>query len=290
MANDAMREQIITATLELAAERSILAVSMSEIANRAGLSLAELRARAPSRISILEDFAALIDEKMLAGGAAEAEEPPRERLLDVMMRRFDALAPYRPGLKGLRKAAMRDPIFAATLNHIAVGAQKWTLAAARLEPTGPFAPARRLARAEALVLVVASVLPTFLDDTEEGLPRTMAALDSALLRLDRVAQVVTRMERFVDRVCSAGPKWKRRGKGNGAGGEGSPKGDGPGPGGMGPSGDGTGSEDASPFPTGVFVRSDLEAGPGFAVGPEPDETARRVGTDLAGTSEGFGRS
>ena len=214
MSNDELRANVIQATLDLAAERSILAVGLADIAARAGLSLAAVRARYDDRIAILADFARLIDERMLAGGEAEAGEPPRERLLDVMMRRFDALVPYRAGLKGIRAAARRDPLFAATLNHIAVGSQKWTLAAARLEPSGPFAPARRLARAEALVLVAASVLPTFLEDTAPDLPKTMAALDAALKRLDRVAQVVTRMEAMVDRICARGPGGRKRSAGS----------------------------------------------------------------------------
>ncbi len=255
MASDDVRITIINATMDLAAVKPILSVSLGEIAERAGVSLADLRARYESRIAILEDFSAYIDEQALTGGAADHGEPARERLLDVMMRRFDALAPYRPGLKGIRKAAMRDPLFAATLNHIAVGSQKWTLAAARLEPTGPFAPVRRLARAEALVLVTASVLPTFLSDHEDGLPKTMAALDAALKRLDRVATVVTRMETMVDRICAKGPRWKRH-RPKGHDGDEGPSGGGSGLGPSGGSGLGPSGPGGGPKPAGVYAKGE----------------------------------
>eukprot|EP01037_Dinobryon_pediforme_P033828 gene33828-39446_t len=118
-----------------------------------------------------------------------------------MMRRFDALVPYRQGLKGLRRSAMRDPLFALTLGRIAAGSQRWTLASAGLEPSGAFAAVRGLARAQALVAVTARVMPVFLDDEEAGLPKTMAALDTALKRLDRMADVVTRIEDMFGRIC-----------------------------------------------------------------------------------------
>jgi hypothetical protein len=100
----------------------------------------------------------------------------------------------------LRNAARRDPLFAATLNRIAVGAHMWTLAAADLEPAGPFAPVRRLARAQAIALVMARTLPIFLDEDSADMPKTMAALDAALQSLDRAAKSVTRMESAIDRL------------------------------------------------------------------------------------------
>jgi AcrR family transcriptional regulator len=265
MASDELRVRIITAALELAADHPVLSVSLGAIATRAGISLSELRIRYESRLAILEDFAALIDEQMLAGGHAEAGEPARERLLDVMMRRFDALVPYRAGLKGIRKAAMRDPLFAATLNHIAVGSQKWTLAVAGLEPTGPFAPMRSLARAEALVLVTASVLPVFLEDMGEGLPKTMAALDASLKRLDRVARAVTRVESMVDRMCETRPKWNRGGSGKSG-----LEMDSSGPGG-------------GPRPSGVYAKGDAPDEPVTEAGaaPELDLDPVAVAEDIA---------
>ena len=43
-----------------------------------------------------------LDRKVLAGGEGDmAEEPPRERLFDVLMRRIEAMAPYREATRSL---------------------------------------------------------------------------------------------------------------------------------------------------------------------------------------------
>ncbi|MDR3495797.1 MAG: TetR family transcriptional regulator [Ancalomicrobiaceae bacterium] len=210
MTTDELRPTIIDAALALAAERSYLSVGLADIAKKADVPLEALRARYDGRIAILDDFARSIDERMLAGhDAASASESPRDRLFEVMMRRFDALAAYRPGLRGLRRVALRNPMFAALMNRIAVGSGRWVLASAGIEPSGTFAPVRSLARAQVLALITASVIPTFLDDDENGLPKTMAALDKALARLDRFAKSVSRFEDACDQLVSCRPKKRR---------------------------------------------------------------------------------
>ena len=118
MTTDTTGLAIIDAALALAAERSYLTVGLADIAAKAGVALEALRARYDGRIAILEEFARLIDQRMLAGhDASSAAEAPRDRLFEVMMRRFDCLAPYRPGLRGLRRVALSDPIFAGVLQN-----------------------------------------------------------------------------------------------------------------------------------------------------------------------------
>ena len=47
-----------------------------------------------------------IDRQVLAGGDADmAEEPPRERLFDVLMRRLEALAPHKAAVRSLLRSA-----------------------------------------------------------------------------------------------------------------------------------------------------------------------------------------
>ena len=82
---------------------------------------------------------------MLAGGDADmAEEPPRERLFDVLMRRLEALAPYKEAVRSLMRSARRNPGLALALNAMAVRSQHWMLEAAGIGAVGP---ARRVARA-----------------------------------------------------------------------------------------------------------------------------------------------
>src|SRR6059058_3488210 len=90
------RERIIDAFMTLLAEKPIERIGFAEIAKSARVSLSELRGTFPSMLAILAAQMREIDRAVLAGGDAElADEPPRERLFDVLMRRLEVLAPHR---------------------------------------------------------------------------------------------------------------------------------------------------------------------------------------------------
>lgn len=189
------RQRIVDALFSVAAERPWPEVTLSAIAAAAGLSLQDLRAVFPNRTAILAAFAEHMDTALLeAADPAMSGQPPRERALDVLMSRFEALAPYKAGLRGLARAARRDPALAATLARIGCVSHGWTLAAAGLEPTGP----RSALRGAGLALVFARAMPVWLDDDDPGLAHTMAALDRAL---DRGATVLHRIDRIAGPLC-----------------------------------------------------------------------------------------
>jgi AcrR family transcriptional regulator len=189
------RDKIVAAFMALIAERPIEAISFSDVAARAGVSLAALRGEFGSKLAILAAFLKEIDRQVLAGGDPElAEEPPRERLFDVLMRRIEALTPHRDAVASLVRSARRRPGFALVLNRLAVNSQQWMLAAANIPGAGP----RGRLRAQGLALLYARVLRTFLEDDDPGLARTMAALDRALARGQRLAGLL-------DEVCLFAP-------------------------------------------------------------------------------------
>ncbi len=195
MVSKKVAEKIEGALLALAGEKPFVDIRLAEIATRAGLDLAELRKAYDGPFAILESFARRIDVAMLeSDDPSMAEEPRRERLFDALMRRFDLLVPHRAGLAGLEKAARRDPILACHLVRLAVGSQTWVLESAGISTGGLLG---RL-RAPALALALARLLPTFLADEEEGLPKTMAALDDLL---DRLRDWEGRARRLEGLVC-----------------------------------------------------------------------------------------
>ena len=52
----------------------------------------------------------MIDRRMLAGAAAgDIDDKPRDRLFDIIMERFDALLPYRDGMKRIARELPFDP-------------------------------------------------------------------------------------------------------------------------------------------------------------------------------------
>jgi hypothetical protein len=166
-----------------------------------------LREEFATRLAILSAHMREIDREVLALGSADmAEEPQRERLFDVEMRRLEALAPYKEALRSLVNSAYVNPALACALNTLAVRSQLWMLAAAGI-PSGPF----ELVRAQGLACLFASVLPTFINEDEAGHPRTMAALDRALASGQRWVDFANDLCRFVPRFPSLGrSRWRTR--------------------------------------------------------------------------------
>jgi len=133
-----------------------------------------------------------VDQAVLAADTSDmAEEPARERLFDILMRRLEALAPHRAAIRSLLRSARRDPPLAVALNKLAVRSQQWMLTAAGIGAAGPSG----MIRAQGMAVLFASVLGTWTDDDDAGQARTMAALDRALARGQRLAG-------FLDDLCA----------------------------------------------------------------------------------------
>src|SRR3954451_10980871 len=89
------KARIVDALMELAAERRWEDITLSDIALRAGMSLADFRDHVPSRGAGLAAGARRIDRLVLAGATDDlAGESGKERRFDVLMRRIHALKPY----------------------------------------------------------------------------------------------------------------------------------------------------------------------------------------------------
>jgi AcrR family transcriptional regulator len=190
------RDKIIEAFFALLAEQPFEDIGYAELAARAGVPLATLRGEFGSKLPIVAAYIKAIDRKVLAGGDADiAEEPPRERLFDVLMRRLEALAPHKAAIRSLMRSARRHPSLALAFNGLAVRSQQWMLTAANIDAAGP----RGIVRAQGLALLFAGVLRTFVRDEDEGLARTMATLDRALARGQRWSG-------FLDDLCRFAPR------------------------------------------------------------------------------------
>jgi len=204
------RDKIIAALFALLAEKPIERIGLAEIAERAGVSLTELRGAFGSPLAIVAAHAKDTDRAVLAADLSDmAEEPPRERLFDVMMRRLELLAPDREAIRSLLRSAGRNPPLALALNALTVRSQKWMLAAADIAASGP----RGALRAQGLALLYGSVLRTWVHDDDPGLARTMAALDRALGRGQRLAGILDDLCFIPSRLCRlrSRSRWRRRG-------------------------------------------------------------------------------
>src|SRR3954464_9336847 len=98
------RDKIVAAFMALLAEKRFEEIGFGEIAARSGLTLANCRTEFGSTLVVLGAHMKDLDRKVLASGSGDmAEEPPRERLFDVLMRRIEAMAPHREAVRSLMK-------------------------------------------------------------------------------------------------------------------------------------------------------------------------------------------
>jgi AcrR family transcriptional regulator len=200
------RDKIIAAFLTLLAEKRFEQIGLAEIADAAGVSLAEFRDEFASPLAILAAYIKDIDRAVLAADFSDmTEEPPRERLFDVLMRRLEILAPHRDAVHSLIRSASRNPPLAMTLNGLAVRSQQWMLTAAGIGAAGP----RGMLRAQGLSLLFGSVLQTWINDEDPGHARTMAALDRALSRGQRFAGLFEDLFGIPARLCRLRPRRRR---------------------------------------------------------------------------------
>ena len=103
--------------MALLAERSFEQIGLAEVAGRAGIKLSKLREEFGSTLAIYAAHVKEIDRVVLDGDKGDmGEEPPRERLFDVLMRRLEALRPYKDSIRSLMRSARRNPGLAVALN------------------------------------------------------------------------------------------------------------------------------------------------------------------------------
>ncbi len=183
------KERIIDAALALIPSEGWRRLSLPAIAAEARLPLVSVYRAYGSKAAILAGFSRRIDEKALAGAvAAESEERPRDRLFDLLMRRFDALRPYRPALEVLRRELPGDPASAVCVAAGLLRSMRWMLEAAGIATAG-------LGGALAVKLSAAaylSAMRVFARDDTSDLGRTMASLDRALGRIELVLRPLSR--------------------------------------------------------------------------------------------------
>ncbi len=182
-------DHIIDTAMKLAAERGWRELSLAEIADAAKLPLSKVYPVFPSKQAILDGFTRRTDARVLAAEEPGAREgSARDRLFDVLMRRFDALRPYREALGNIVYDQMGDPLATACGLKRLERSMACMLEAAALSASG----LRGALRIKGLGLAYLASLRVFLRDDSADLSATMAAVDHNLLRLERLARLCSR--------------------------------------------------------------------------------------------------
>ncbi len=187
---DGISDRIVDAALTLAAGQAWRDVSLAEIAEAADLSLLDLYRVYPSKGAILAGFARRIDEAVLAGREDEDRDgTARDRLFDVIMRRFDALKPARAAVGSIVCDLGRDPVMGLCGMASLARSMSCMLEAADLSASG----LRGALRIKALGVIYLATMRIWLGDDSPDLSQTMAGLDRYLRRAEWLAVRCSRL-------------------------------------------------------------------------------------------------
>ncbi len=180
----AKRTRLIAAGRTLAAKRPWATVSLVEIAAEAGFTMAELRsAGIGAKSQIVAAMLRDIDEQVLAQVKGPTTgQSARDTLFEVIMSRFDAMAPHKAAIKSVSEAGVTD----TTLVMPFLNSQRWMLAAAGIDADGPGG----LVRTAGLGAAYRQVFNVWLAEDDPGMAKTMAALDQRLRRGERTMSAI----------------------------------------------------------------------------------------------------
>ena len=175
-------DKIIEAMLACIVRQGWRRLSLADIAAEAGLPILRVYRSFQSKPAILCGFFRRIDEAVLAVPPdSEPDERPRDRVFDLLMRRFDALSPYRAAIEVLGRELPMDPLAALAAGAGLLRSMRWMLEAAGI-------PGEGLGGVVAVKLTAAAYVATarvWLRDDSPDLAPTMAALDRRLRRVER---------------------------------------------------------------------------------------------------------
>ncbi|WNK00772.1 hypothetical protein L2D14_04945 [Thalassospiraceae bacterium LMO-JJ14] len=177
-------DKLVDAALELAAENPWRTLSLPTIAAHAGVPVGEALLCLPSRLHIQRALIERIDAQVFGG----LEDDPldgttKDKLFDILMRRFDALDGHQAALKSMTRDSARDPLSTACLGARFLKSMALSLQAAGVSAEG----CAGALKSKALAVIQLNAARVWINDDDAGLSRTMAALDKGLARAEKFA-------------------------------------------------------------------------------------------------------
>jgi len=174
-----IEDRALDAALRLAATRRWSDIALAEIAAEAGIGLGDMLREVRAKNALLGAFARRLDAAMLAQ-PVETDSTVKDRLFDLLMRRFDALGPYRDAVQSILDGMMRDPAVTLCLGPSLVHSMRYLAEAAGINPAGLLGPIK----INALASVYICTLRVWVKDDSADAAKTMAHLDKQLGRLE----------------------------------------------------------------------------------------------------------
>lgn len=181
-----LKERAVLAALDLASRMGWEMVTMTDIADKARTSLAELCEVFDEKGDILAAYGKMVDRQVLEACAdPDPSSPEKDRLFEIFMERFDILNKDREAVVSILKSFITDPGQAAIgLPHLG-RSMAWMLEAAGIDVVG----VRGAVKIIGLTAIYLNILRHWMNDDSPDLSKTMAALDRNLDRAQQCARL-----------------------------------------------------------------------------------------------------
>ena len=177
----ALRRDLARAALVLAAAKPWREVTLAQLADAAGRSLPDFHGA-----SLWEavDCTEEAFDRAIAESADQLDpgQSVRDRLFELIMRRFEAMEPHRAAVLAMEQGLDRDPTLMASAHQRHVRCARWVLALAGLEADGMTGQAR----AQGLGVIIGQARAAWRGDDAGDFAKTMASLDKNLRRAEEM--------------------------------------------------------------------------------------------------------
>lgn len=178
--------RIIKSALKLGEQNRWRELTLGDVAKSAKVSLADILEIYPSKTAIWDAFARRIDMQVAkAVKSSAADESKRDQLFEILMTRFDALAPHKSALKAiLADSFPSDPITSLSGACSVLRAMAMSLELAGISSSG----LKGRLKTKGLAAIYLRCLKVWLEDESADMAKTMAALDGSLARAGKLVQ------------------------------------------------------------------------------------------------------
>ncbi len=179
--DSAIRRDLARAALSLAAVGSWREVTLAKLADAASRPMSDFYgASLGEAVDCVEEAF----DRAIADNTDELDpgQSVRDRLFELIMRRFEAMEAHRTAILAMEQGADRDPTLMAAAHQRHVRCARWVLALAGLEADGMTGQAR----AQGLAVIIGQARAAWRGDDAGDFAKTMASLDKNLRRAEEM--------------------------------------------------------------------------------------------------------
>ena len=179
--DSAIRRDLARAALTLAGSTSWREVTLLKLAAAASRPISDFYgASLGEAVDCVEEA---FDRAMADNlEALDPGQSVRDRLFELIMRRFEAMEPHRVAVLAMEHGLDRDPTLMAAAHQRHVRCARWVLALAGLEADGMTGQAR----AQGLGVIIGQARAAWRGDDAGDFAKTMASLDKNLRRAEEM--------------------------------------------------------------------------------------------------------